>query len=57
MTKRVTINGVQYEASHPTPGPRGTVWFLAPIGKRGRPVSSGLLVGRESAGQWTTRRA
>jgi len=40
MTKRITIDGINYEASHPTHGPHGTTWMVSPIGKSGKALKA-----------------
>ena len=64
MIKRVTINGIAYQASHPTRSLdypiTGMVWSLSPIGKRGRPLKKTFAalegVG-VCAGRWYVRGA
>jgi hypothetical protein len=40
MTMRISIDGIAYEASHPTKGIHGTTWMVSRIGKSGRALKA-----------------
>ena len=37
---RISIDGIAYEASHPTKGIHGTTWMVSRIGKSGRALKA-----------------
>lgn len=49
MIKRITIDGIAYEASHPVKGVNGTTWMVSRIGKRGQPLKA-TYAAREVSG-------
>ena len=49
MTKRININGIEFEASNPIKGEHGTTWMVSPIGKRGQPLKA-TYAARETDG-------